>query len=110
MFCSVFMVMPSKFAAIFSAYSDIAIGVAALLGYQFLPISTHPIARTLCKTFGGDGTLSTWLRDYFISARGLGGALFDVSQLAFDNAPRRFVAWCGMEFCGVGRAYGSRSV
>lgn len=50
----------------FSAYSDIAIGVAALLGYNFPQNFRHPYRASSLQEFWRRWhiTLSTWLRDY----------------------------------------------
>ena len=50
----------------FSGYSDIAIGVAALLGYRFLPNFDQPYRAASLQEFWRRWhiSLSTWLRDY----------------------------------------------
>jgi D-alanyl-lipoteichoic acid acyltransferase DltB (MBOAT superfamily) len=50
----------------FSAYSDIAIGLALLLGYQFPPNFDRPYASITLQDFWRRWhiTLSRWLRDY----------------------------------------------
>jgi len=50
----------------FSAYSDIAIGVAELFGYQFTPNFKHPYRAASLREFWKRWhiSLSTWLRDY----------------------------------------------
>ena len=50
----------------FSGYSDIAIGVAALLGYRFLPNFNQPYRAASLQDFWRRWhiSLSTWLRDY----------------------------------------------
>ena len=50
----------------FSGYSDIAIGIAALLGYRFLPNFAQPYRATSLQDFWRRWhiSLSTWLRDY----------------------------------------------
>jgi len=50
----------------FSGYSDIAIGIAALLGYQFLPNFNQPYRAASLQDFWRRWhiSLSTWLRDY----------------------------------------------
>lgn len=50
----------------FSGYSDIAIGVAALLGYRFLPNFDQPYRAASLQDFWRRWhiSLSTWLRDY----------------------------------------------
>ena len=60
----------------FSAYSDIAIGVAALLGYQFEPNFDRPYRAHSLKNFWRRWhiSLSSWLRDYlYISLGGSRG-------------------------------------
>jgi alginate O-acetyltransferase complex protein AlgI len=50
----------------FSGYSDIAIGVAALLGFKFLPNFDQPYRAASLQDFWRRWhiSLSTWLRDY----------------------------------------------
>jgi D-alanyl-lipoteichoic acid acyltransferase DltB (MBOAT superfamily) len=50
----------------FSGYSDIAIGIAALLGYRFLPNFDQPYRAASLREFWRRWhiSLSTWLRDY----------------------------------------------
>jgi alginate O-acetyltransferase complex protein AlgI len=57
----------------FSAYSDIAIGLALLLGFQFPPNFNRPYAAVTLQDFWHRWhmTLSRWLRDYLYI--GLGG-------------------------------------
>jgi alginate O-acetyltransferase complex protein AlgI len=57
----------------FSAYSDIAIGLALLLGYQFPPNFNRPYAALTLQEFWHRWhmSLSRWLRDYLYI--GLGG-------------------------------------
>jgi alginate O-acetyltransferase complex protein AlgI len=57
----------------FSAYSDIAIGLALLLGFQFPPNFNRPYAAVTLQEFWRRWhmTLSRWLRDYLYI--GLGG-------------------------------------
>ncbi len=58
----------------FSAYTDIAIGVARLLGYEFPDNFNQPYRATTVQDFWRRWhiTLSTWLRDY-LYIRALGG-------------------------------------
>ena len=61
------------FRSDFSAYSDIAIGVAALLGYRFQRNFDQPYGAASLQEFWRKWhiTLSSWLRDYLY--RPLGG-------------------------------------
>jgi alginate O-acetyltransferase complex protein AlgI len=56
----------------FSAYTDIAIGVAALLGYQFAQNFDSPYRATSLQNFWRRWhiSLSTWLRDYLYISLG----------------------------------------
>src|SRR5581483_9133407 len=58
----------------FSAYTDIAIGIANLLGYQFPQNFNQPYRALSLQDFWRRWhiTLSTWLRDY-LYIRALGG-------------------------------------
>ncbi|MBT3193153.1 MAG: MBOAT family protein [Verrucomicrobia bacterium] len=89
----------------FSAYSDIAIGVALLLGIRFPANFNAPYFACSFRTFWQRWhiSLSTWLRDYlYIPLGGSRGASFRVSRnlmLTFllgglwHGAQWRFVAW-----------------
>ncbi len=62
----------------FSGYSDMAIGVAKLLGYRFPANFRHPYLATSMSNFWHRWhiTLSTWLRDYlYIPLGGSRGSL-----------------------------------
>jgi alginate O-acetyltransferase complex protein AlgI len=56
----------------FSAYSDIAIGLAALLGYRFPPNFNQPYRAERLREFWQRWhiSLSTWLRDYLYKPLG----------------------------------------
>ncbi|TWT79377.1 Peptidoglycan O-acetyltransferase [Planctomycetes bacterium CA13] len=61
----------------FSGYTDIAIGAAKMLGYQFPPNFRHPYLATSIAEFWRRWhmTLSRWLRDYlYIPLGGSGGS------------------------------------
>ena len=63
----------------FSAYSDMAIGLAALLGYRFLPNFDQPYRSASLQEFWRRWhiSLSSWLRDYlYIPLGGNKGGLF----------------------------------
>jgi alginate O-acetyltransferase complex protein AlgI len=63
----------------FSAYSDMAIGLAALLGYRFLPNFDQPYRAGSLQEFWRRWhiSLSSWLRDYlYIPLGGNKGGLF----------------------------------
>lgn len=57
----------------FSGYSDIAIGVAALLGYRFKWIFNQPYQTACLQEFRRrwHNSLADWLRDYFYEPLGL---------------------------------------
>jgi D-alanyl-lipoteichoic acid acyltransferase DltB (MBOAT superfamily) len=70
----------------FSAYSDIAIGVAALLGYQFNRNFDQPYRASSFQDFWRRWhiSLSTWLRDYlYIPLGGSKGGGFATSRNLF---------------------------
>lgn len=89
----------------FSAYTDIAIGVAALLGYQFAQNFDSPYRATSLQNFWRRWhiSLSTWLRDYlYISLGGSrGGSLKTYRNLfltmflggLWHGAAWNFVIW-----------------
>ncbi len=92
----------------FSAYSDIAIGVALLLGFRFPVNFNAPYFTTSFRGFWRRWhiSLSTWLRDYlFIPMGGSRGGKFKTYRnLAitfllgglWHGAQWRFVAWGGL--------------
>jgi len=70
----------------FSAYSDIAIGVAALLGYRFPRNFDHPYRSASLQEFWRRWhiSLSTWLRDYlYIPLGGSRGSTFKTYRNLF---------------------------
>lgn len=70
----------------FSAYSDIAIGVAALLGYRFPRNFDHPYRAASLQEFWRRWhiSLSTWLRDYlYIPLGGSHGSTFKTYRNLF---------------------------
>lgn len=70
----------------FSAYSDIAIGVAALLGYRFPRNFDHPYRSASLQEFWRRWhiSLSTWLRDYlYIPLGGSRGSTFQTYRNLF---------------------------
>jgi D-alanyl-lipoteichoic acid acyltransferase DltB (MBOAT superfamily) len=89
----------------FSAYSDMAIGLAALLGYQFLENFNQPYRATSFQDFWRRWhiSLSSWLRDYLYIPLGgsRGGALATQRNLfltmllggLWHGAALKFVAW-----------------
>ncbi len=104
----------------FSAYSDIAIGVAALLGYRFPRNFDQPYRATSLQDFWRRWhiSLSSWLRDYvYIPLGGSRGSLLGacrnimVTMLLgglWHGASWTFVAWGalhGMVLC-IERVWG----
>ncbi|HEX6329744.1 MAG TPA: MBOAT family O-acyltransferase [Actinomycetota bacterium] len=100
----------------FSAYSDIAIGTALLLGFEFPRNFDRPYAATSLRDFWRRWhmTLSRWLRDYLYIP--LGGSRFGEGRAVsaimatmllgglWHGAGWTFVAWGGMH--GVGQVVG----
>jgi D-alanyl-lipoteichoic acid acyltransferase DltB (MBOAT superfamily) len=98
----------------FSAYSDIAIGVAALLGYRFPRNFDQPYRSTSLQEFWRRWhiSLSSWLRDYlFIPLGGSRGGLLMTCRNVlitmllgglWHGASLKFLAWGGLH--GVGLA------
>jgi D-alanyl-lipoteichoic acid acyltransferase DltB (MBOAT superfamily) len=92
----------------FSAYTDIAIGVANLLGYEFPQNFNFPYRATSPQDFWRRWhmSLSTWLRDYLYIALGgsRGGTLFTLRNLMitmllgglWHGANWNFVIWGGL--------------
>ncbi len=115
----------------FSAYTDIAIGVAALLGYHFAQNFDSPYRATSLQSFWRRWhiSLSTWLRDYlYISLGGSRGSTLKTYRNLFitmflgglwHGAAWNFVIWgtlhgiaLGVERAlikGFGRFYRPRS-
>jgi alginate O-acetyltransferase complex protein AlgI len=89
----------------FSAYSDIAIGLAALLGYEFQENFNQPYRATSFQDFWRRWhiSLSSWLRDYLYIPLGgsRGGPVATNRNLAitmllgglWHGAAAKFVAW-----------------
>ncbi len=88
----------------FSAYSDMAIGLAALLGYRFPRNFDQPYRSTSLQEFWRRWhiSLSTWLRDYlYIPLGGGRGGWFTCRNLMitmllgglWHGAAWNFVAW-----------------
>ena len=92
----------------FSAYTDIAIGVAALLGYRFPQNFNQPYRALGIGDFWRRWhmTLSNWLRDYlYISLGGnRHGAADDDAQPDADHAARRPLARRQLDLSHLGRA------
>jgi D-alanyl-lipoteichoic acid acyltransferase DltB (MBOAT superfamily) len=92
----------------FSAYSDIAIGIAALLGYYFPPNFNQPYRAQSFQDFWRRWhiSLSSWLRDYLYKP--LGGSRFGSWMTArnlaltmllggiWHGADWKFVIWGGL--------------
>ena len=109
----------------FSAYTDIAIGVAALLGYQFLQNFDSPYRATSLQNFWRRWhiSLSTWLRDYlYISLGGSRGSNLKTNRNLFltmflgglwHGAAWNFVIWGVLHGLALGverilvRSYGA---
>lgn len=85
----------------FSGYSDIAIGIAALLGYRFLPNFDQPYRATSLRNFWQRWhiSLSSWIRDYLYIPLGgnRGGAVVLLATFLlaglWHGAGWTFVAW-----------------
>ncbi|HST37489.1 MAG TPA: MBOAT family protein, partial [Allosphingosinicella sp.] len=67
----------------FSAYSDMAVGLAALLGYRFPHNFNQPYRAASLRDFWRRWhiSLSSWLRDYLYVS--LGGSRFGLKRLCF---------------------------
>ena len=97
----------------FSAYSDIAIGVAALLGYRFPRNFDQPYRSTSLQEFWRRWhiSLSSWLRDYlYIPLGGNRGGLWGacrnimITMLLgglWHGAALKFLAWGGLHGIGL---------
>jgi D-alanyl-lipoteichoic acid acyltransferase DltB (MBOAT superfamily) len=97
----------------FSAYSDMAIGLAALLGYRFPPNFNQPYRAHSLQDFWRRWhiSLSSWLRDYLYKP--LGGsrngrwattANLMITMLLggiWHGAAWKFVAWGGIHGAGL---------
>ncbi len=117
--CSECMPTRSRFIAIFSAYTDIAIGVASLLGYKFPQNFNQPYRATSLQDFWRRWhiTLSSWLRDYLYVSLGGNGRAARPAQTGANQPKRRLftyrnllitmvlggtVAWRELEFHHLG--------
>ncbi len=91
----------------FSAYTDIAIGVAALLGYRFPQNFNQPYRALGVGDFWRRWhmTLSTWLRDYLYIPLGGNrhGAVDDGAQSDADDGARRPLARRELDLSHLGR-------
>ncbi|MEM7405821.1 MAG: MBOAT family protein [Pseudomonadota bacterium] len=97
----------------FSAYSDIAIGVAALLGFQFPRNFDQPYRAASLRDFWRRWhiSLSSWLRDYLYIPLGGGrnGAVKTYRNLfitmllggLWHGASWQFIAWGAMHGAGL---------
>jgi D-alanyl-lipoteichoic acid acyltransferase DltB (MBOAT superfamily) len=97
----------------FSAYSDMAIGLAALLGYRFPRNFDQPYRAASLQEFWRRWhmTLSFWLRDYLYKPLGgsRGGGLFTARNLMitmllggiWHGADWKFVAWGALHGAGL---------
>ncbi|HKM64848.1 MAG TPA: MBOAT family protein [Acidisphaera sp.] len=98
----------------FSAYTDIAIGIAALLGFEFPPNFNQPYRASSLRDFWRRWhiSLSSWLRDYLYKPLGgsRGGALFTARNLMvtmllggiWHGAAWKFVFWGVLHGLGLG--------
>jgi D-alanyl-lipoteichoic acid acyltransferase DltB (MBOAT superfamily) len=98
----------------FSAYSDIAIGLAALLGYYFPPNFNQPYRAKNLQDFWRRWhiSLSSWLRDYLYKPLGGSryGALGTARNLAvtmllgglWHGAALKFLVWGALHGVGLG--------
>jgi D-alanyl-lipoteichoic acid acyltransferase DltB (MBOAT superfamily) len=95
----------------FSAYSDMAIGLAALLGYRFPPNFNQPYRAQSLQEFWRRWhiSLSSWLRDYLYkplggSRNGRTAANLMITMLLggiWHGAAWKFVAWGGIHGAGL---------
>jgi D-alanyl-lipoteichoic acid acyltransferase DltB (MBOAT superfamily) len=97
----------------FSAYSDMAIGLAALLGYQFPINFNQPYRAQSLREFWQRWhiSLSSWLRDYLYKPLGgsRGSRWFTARNLMitmllggiWHGAAWKFVAWGGLHGAGL---------
>jgi D-alanyl-lipoteichoic acid acyltransferase DltB (MBOAT superfamily) len=97
----------------FSAYSDIAIGLAALLGYRFPINFDQPYRAKSLREFWRRWhiSLSFWLRDYLYKPLGgsRGGRWFTARNImitmllggVWHGAAWKFVAWGGLHGLGL---------
>ena len=91
----------------FSGYTDIAIGVAKLLGFRFPRNFDRPYAARSIQDFWRRWhmTLSRWLRDYLYIPLGGNrrGDAAHAHQHLRDDAPRRPLARCRLDVRVLGR-------
>ena len=97
----------------FSAYSDIAIGLASLLGYRFPINFDQPYRAQSLREFWRRWhiSLSSWLRDYLYKPLGgsRGGRWFTARNIMitmllggiWHGAAWKFVAWGGLHGVGL---------
>jgi alginate O-acetyltransferase complex protein AlgI len=97
----------------FSAYSDMAIGLAALLGYRFPPNFDQPYRAASLQEFWRRWhiSLSSWLRDYLYKPLGgsRGGRWFTLRNVIvtmllggiWHGAAWKFVAWGAIHGAGL---------
>jgi alginate O-acetyltransferase complex protein AlgI len=97
----------------FSGYSDMAIGMAALLGYRFPPNFNQPYRAQSLQEFWRRWhiSLSSWLRDYLYKPLGGNrcGRWITIRNLMitmllggiWHGAAWKFVAWGGMHGVGL---------
>ena len=98
----------------FSGYSDIAIGLAGLLGYRFPPNFNQPYRSTSFQEFWRRWhiSLSSWLRDYLYKPLGGSrrgpvrtGINLAITMLLgglWHGAAWKFVAWGGLHGAALG--------
>lgn len=90
----------------FSGYSDMAIGIALLLGFRFPMNFNSPYKADSITDFWHRWhiSLSTWLRDYlYISLGGNRKGKYALILICFLQCYWGAVAWCVLEFCYLGR-------
>jgi alginate O-acetyltransferase complex protein AlgI len=95
----------------FSAYSDMAIGLAALLGYRFPPNFNQPYRARSLQEFWRRWhiSLSSWLRDYLYKPLGGSRTGHTIRNLMitmllggiWHGAAWKFVAWGGIHGAGL---------
>lgn len=89
----------------FSGYSDMAIGIALLLGFHFNINFDSPYKSASITEFWRRWhiSLSSWLRDYlYISLGGNRKENPPICQSHHYHVPGRLVAWRFVEFCTLG--------
>jgi len=92
----------------FSGYSDIAIGLSRLLGFKLQKNFAYPYFSRDFAEFWRRWhiSLSTWFRDYlYIPSGGSRMGLYkNIRNVFIVFFGERFMAWCELEFCSLGRA------